>query len=196
MNARHLQLLLILWLVLAAVACSAWSALAGHPCAQQIHHHRQLQSLGYHGQQLRFIQPHLYYQVGQEMQIEAAVQKALRDDPDYQEFRAFQAYKQGLRQQTPSPVPTGALGLQGDLLRERCASCHDAETGRDPDARQAWPFPAGEWTELDAMRAGVAFRLGGMAAKSGATSDPKTVKAISDALDRELARFLNDGGDP
>ena len=69
--------------------------------------------------------PNISYFVGQEMRVEAIVQKPLREDPGYAEYQKFKAWQMGQSQQQtkPSPMPNTALAETPEKFASVKASC-------------------------------------------------------------------------
>jgi mono/diheme cytochrome c family protein len=73
--------------------------------------------------------PQISYFVGQNVRVEALIQKALQDDPTYAEFQRFRAWKQQLEatpaapvfaaESPPAPVPS--------ILTQKCGACHSGD---------------------------------------------------------------------
>lgn len=64
------------------------------------------------------IYPQVSYFVGQPIRVEAIVQKALREDPQWEQFQQFKQW-QALRHAEP-PAPA----LVSSLIATKCGSCH------------------------------------------------------------------------
>lgn len=108
-------MLAIVLLASSATACER-CGLFGNRCA-----FKQVQAVVQHQ---AYVQPYaVNYFVGAPIRFEALVTKALREDPDYQEFQKFRAWKSvasGL-EVAPSLPLTGEPDL---LIKHKCASCH------------------------------------------------------------------------
>jgi hypothetical protein len=115
-------------LVILFVLLLASPASAGN-CQLRTYHHAK-QVVAY---QVPIVQ-NFYYGVGAGVQVEAAVQKAIRTDPDFDELQAFKRWKQSLQAPSPDQWKSLATGqpVAGSLpdgtpdliIKAKCASCH------------------------------------------------------------------------
>lgn len=84
--------------------------------------------------------PNISYFVGQEVRVEAIVQKALREDPGYAEYQKFKAWQMGRVPNTetisPSisgnsplnkPTETIPQTIPTSLLTTKCGTCHGGD---------------------------------------------------------------------
>jgi hypothetical protein len=63
----------------------------------------------------------VFYFVGSQIRSEAIVQKQMQEDPEYQEFLEFRAWKQR-QAQTAAEAPPEPV--QQNAVQRQCASCH------------------------------------------------------------------------
>ena len=76
-----------------------------------------------------FYAPQVNYFVGQPIRVEAIVQKALTEHPQYQEFLEFQRFKAKQKQKATGmppapPKPGQRASVQSGTLAATCGKCH------------------------------------------------------------------------
>lgn len=86
-----------------------------------------------HAFQSHYVVPQVNYFVGAPVRVEAIVQKALRDDTEYAEFKRFKQWQAGqANQQTVAQAP--ALPPPGNVdstaWRNHCIRCHSGENAK------------------------------------------------------------------
>lgn len=85
------------------------------------------------------IQQYVSYFVGAPIRAEAIVQKAMNDDPEYQEFRAFKRWREARNAANSEPqlpelpaLPSGPEepGAGESIIVQTCTKCHSGNTPR------------------------------------------------------------------
>lgn len=116
--------LLVIVLLLGASQVEACErcGLFGNRCALRQHHIQVQQVLA-----APVIYPQVNYFVGAPIRVEAIVQQALRNDPEYAAFQQFKLWRQGQPSALHKPADSIPEPIPASLLVAKCGACHGGD---------------------------------------------------------------------